>query len=208
MYGSVPSAIKLQLYGMNPIEHAFSSVKAFLVRNREKCRRCPIAAIMNARKHVTGDKAGGTNCGYDVVEVLPGSSSKEPTRRTPVFVPRGGENFFFHPTETHIARATVASCVCLLRVFQDTRNFAAIWRNKQHSARKLRNANAFFIFKYLQPGHLIAMSAMIFINLANFLFSILILNAGSVFSCVSFGLILLIVFLLEALFFDWKAIVY
>ena len=61
-------------YDLNPIEHAFSSVKAYLQRHRDICRRSPIAAIMNAMKNETGDKAGGyfQSCGYETTEILPG----------------------------------------------------------------------------------------------------------------------------------------
>ena len=63
-------------YDMNPIELAFSKVKAWLEREREQCEGNPRLALARALSSVTTDDAVGyfrhDGAGYWVDELLPG----------------------------------------------------------------------------------------------------------------------------------------
>merc|ERR1711998_599674 len=61
-------------FDLNPIEKAFSKVKAWLCRNRDISRRSPRIALRHAMLQINADDAAGyfRSCGVQVEEILPG----------------------------------------------------------------------------------------------------------------------------------------
>lgn len=61
-------------FDLNPIEQAFSKLKAYLQRNREESRANPRMAIRNGLGGISAADAAGwfQNCGYGATEIIPG----------------------------------------------------------------------------------------------------------------------------------------
>ena len=61
-------------YDLNPIEHAFSKVKSWIMRNRELCRRDPRRGLQTAMFSITPEDAAGyfKHSGHAVEELFPG----------------------------------------------------------------------------------------------------------------------------------------
>ena len=61
-------------FDCNPIEHAFSKVKAYLQRERHLAERDPTLVIAASLRSITSDDAAGyfEDCGYPVLRLAPG----------------------------------------------------------------------------------------------------------------------------------------